>query len=141
MSMRGLLRIMLFFLLLGMIATSPAWAQLPTSTLNGIVTDPQGAAVAGAKVTLTNKATGLTRDVSTGSEGQYVLANLLPGDYDIRIETQGFATREFKDVRLEVGRVTTLDVKLALGELGQQVTVSEAVAQVDLTQCSGQGQI
>src|SRR5712691_2100318 len=141
MSRRGLLRVTLFSFLVWVVAASLAWAQLPTSTLNGIVTDPQGAAVAGAKVTVTSKATGLTRDVSTGSEGQYVIANLLPGDYDIRIETQGFATREFKDVRLEVGRVTTLDVKLALGQLGQQVTVSEAVAQVDLTQSTVQGQI
>src|SRR5712691_40140 len=141
MSARGLLRVTLFSFLVWVVAASLAWAQLPTSTLNGIVTDPQGAAVAGAKVTVTSKATGLTRDVSTGSEGQYVIANLLPGDYDIRIETQGFATREFKDVRLEVGRVTTLDVKLALSQLGQQVTVSEAVAQVDLTQSTVQGQI
>src|SRR3989454_268012 len=141
MSSRGLLRVTLFSFLVWVVAASLAWAQLPTSTLNGIVTDPQGAAVAGAKVTVTSKATGLTRDVSTGSEGQYVIANLLPGDYDIRIETQGFATREFKGVRLEVGRVTTLDVKLALGQLGQQVTVSEAVAQVDLTQSTVQGQI
>src|SRR5712692_7333864 len=141
MSRRGLLRVTLFSFLVWVVAASLAWAQLPTSTLNGIVTDPQGAAVAGAKVTVTSKATGLTRDTSTGSEGQYVFANLPPGDYDIRIETQGFATREFKDVRLEVGRATTLDVKLALGQLGQQVTVSEAVAQVDLTQSTVQGQI
>src|SRR3989442_6306223 len=78
---------------------------------------------------------------STGSEGQYVFASLPPGDYDIRIETQGFATREFKGVHLEVGRVTTLDVKLALGQLGQQVTVGEAVGQVELTQSVVQAQI
>src|SRR3989442_14583562 len=78
---------------------------------------------------------------STGSEGQYVFASLPPGDYDIRIETQGFATREFKCVCLEVGRATTLDVKLALGQLGQEVTVGEAVAQVELTQSTVQGQI
>jgi len=141
MSARGLLRVTLFSFLVWVVAASLAWAQLPTSTLNGIVTDPQGAAVAGAKVTLTSKATGLTRDTSTGSEGQYVFANLPPGDYDIRIETQGFATREFKGVRLEVGRATTLDVKLALGQLGQEVTVGEAVAQVELTQSTVQGQI
>src|SRR3989441_2925835 len=141
MSARGLLRVMLFSFLVWVVAASLAWAQLPTSTLNGIVTDPQGAAVAGAKVTVTSKATGLTRDTVTGSEGQYVFANLPPGDYDIRIETQGFATREFKGVHLEVGRVTTLDVKLALGQLGQQVTVGEAVGQVELTQSVVQAQI
>src|SRR3989475_12293553 len=141
MSARGLLRVMLFSFLVWVVAASLVWAQLPTSTLNGIVTDPQGAAVAGAKVTLTSKATGLTRDTSTGSEGQYVFANFAPGDYDIRIETQGFATREFKGVRLEVGRATTLDVKLALGQLGREVTVGEAVAQVELTQSTVQGQI
>ncbi|MBI3669471.1 MAG: TonB-dependent receptor [Acidobacteria bacterium] len=105
------------------------------------MTDPKDAAVAGAKVTLTSKATGVSREVSTGAEGLYVFANVLPGDYTVRIEKEGFATREYKEVRLEVGRTLTLDMQLALAQLGQAVTVSEAGAQVELTQSTVQGQV
>ena len=94
MSARGLLRVTLFSFLVWVVAASLAWAQLPTSTLNGIVTDPQGAAVAGAKVTLTSKATGLTRDTSTGSEGQYVFANLPPGDYPVQVKIGGASSNQ-----------------------------------------------
>src|SRR5437870_5327557 len=89
MSRRGLLRVTLFSFLVWVVAASLAWAQLPTSTLNGIVTDPQGAAVAGAKVTVTSKATGLTRDVSTGSEGQYVIANLRSEEHTSELQSRG----------------------------------------------------
>ncbi len=130
-----------FGLLVCVMATAPTWGQLPTATLNGIVTDPKDAAVAGAKVTLTSKATGVSREVSTGAEGLYVFANVLPGDYTVRMEREGFATREYKEVRLEVGRTLTLDMQLALAQLGQAVTVSEAGAQVELAQSTVQGQV
>src|SRR5260370_32667455 len=84
-------------------------AQLPTSTLNGTVTDPQGAAVAGAKVSVVNQATGAVRDTTTDMAGFYSVTNLLPADYTVRIETPTFAKAELKDVRLEVGRASTVD--------------------------------
>jgi len=80
-------------------------AQLPTATLNGIVSDPQGAAIVGARVVATNKATGISREATTGTGGQYVVTNLEPGRYDVRIEGKGFAVREYTDFELEVGRV------------------------------------
>ena len=116
-------------------------AQLPTATLNGIVSDPQGAAIVGARVVATNKATGISREATTGTGGQYVVTNLEPGRYDVRIEGKGFAVREYTDFELEVGRVETLDVSLALATLGQQVTVSEVPVSVDLTQSTVQNQI
>src|SRR5205085_3409414 len=88
-----------------------ASAQLPTSTLNGTVTDPQGAAVAGAKVTAVNQATGVTRDTTTDSQGLYSFANLPPGEYSVRIESPTFAKTELKDIRLVVGRASTVDAK------------------------------
>src|ERR1700747_470603 len=116
-------------------------AQLPTATLNGIVSDPQGAAIVGARVVATNKATRMGREATTGTGGQYVVTNLEPGRYDVRIEGKGFAVREYTDFELEVGRVETLDVSLALATLGQQVTVSEVPVSVDLTQSTVQNQI
>lgn len=124
-----------------LILTSPLWGQLPTATLNGIVIDPKDAVVAGGRVVATNKATGVIRETSTGAEGRYVLVNLPAATYDIRIEAQGFTPREFKDVRLEVGKTTTLDVKLSLPAVGTTITVEAGPGAVELTQSIVQGQI
>src|SRR6266536_6169708 len=109
-------------------------AQLPTSTLNGAVTDPQGEAVAGAKVSVVSEATGAVRDTTTDTTGFYSVTNLLPADYTVRIETPTFARAEIKNVRLEVGRVSTLDAKLAIPRVGEVVTVQAEEAQVNLSQ-------
>jgi Carboxypeptidase regulatory-like domain len=109
-------------------------AQLPTATLNGTVTDPQGAVIAGARVAATSQATGLSRETTTGAEGFYTITNLVPGAYNVRADAKGFASREFKNVLLEVGRTQTLDLSLALAAVGQQVAVSVVPIQVELTQ-------
>jgi hypothetical protein len=114
-------------------------AQLPTSTLNGTVTDPQGQVVAGAKVTVVNQATGAVRDTTTDTTGFYSVTNLLPADYTVRIEGATFAKAETKDVRLVVGRASTVDFKLAIAKVGQVVTVQSEEAQVNLTQSEVQG--
>src|SRR6266849_1750469 len=132
-------RFCFFTLLILILTTSPLWSQLPTATLNGVVSDPKDLAVAGAKVTLTNQGTGVSREAKTSSEGQYVFTELPPGVYTLRIEMQGFAPREYKDVRLEVGRAVTLDAKLELAQLGQQVSVSEVGLGLQLTQSEVQG--
>jgi len=117
------------------------WAQLPTATLNGIVTDPQGALVAGAKIAVTNQATGVGRDTTTGSDGHYVVANLPPGRYNVRVEASGFSANEYRDIVLEVGRATTVDAGLKLAKVGEVVTVTGGETQVELTQSEVQGQI
>jgi hypothetical protein len=116
-----------------------AMAQLPTSTLNGTVTDPQGASVANVKVTITSQTTGVSRDTTTDAQGFYTFTNLAPSEYTLRMEAQGFGTAETKDIRLEVGRVSTVDVKLALAQVGQTVNVQVGEAQLDLTQSQVQG--
>ena len=63
-------------------------AQLPTSTLNGTVSDQQGAAVVGAKVSITSQGTGGLRETTTDAAGFYSVSNLLPTDYTLRIEPQ-----------------------------------------------------
>ncbi len=116
-------------------------AQLPTSTLNGTITDPQGAAVAGAKVSITGQATGISRETTADSSGFYTFANLAPGDYTLKVENPSFAAAEVKDIRLEVGRASTVDVKLALAGRGETVTVEAGEVGVELTQSEVQGQI
>ena len=115
------------------------FAQLPTSTVNGTVTDPQGAAVVGAKVSVTNQGTGTVRDTTTVTAGFYSVSNLLPADYTVRVEAPRFAMSEIKNVRLEVGRASTVDMKLAVAKVGEVVVVQAQEASVNLTQSEVQG--
>jgi hypothetical protein len=116
-------------------------AQLPTSTLNGTVTDPQGTAVAGAKVTITNQGTGVARDTATDASGFYAFANVVPGAYTIKVESPSFAAAELKDVQLEVGRASTVDIKLKLGSRTEVVRVEAGEGEINLTQSEVQGQV
>jgi outer membrane receptor protein involved in Fe transport len=117
------------------------WAQLPTSTLDGTVRDPQGALVAGAKVSLSSVATDETRDITTGPEGHYGFTNLTPGEYNVSVSAPGFAKSEHKAVRLEVGHNVTLDVPLSLAKVGETVTVTGGETQIQLTQSEVQGTV
>src|SRR5258707_12030950 len=114
-------------------------AQLPTSTLNGTVTDPQGAAVAGAQVVITSNATGLSKETATGGDGGFAVADLTPGDYTVRVSASGFATSELKRVRLGVGRASTLDVSLKIAKAGEVIEVTGSQLAVNTTQSEVQG--
>jgi Carboxypeptidase regulatory-like domain/TonB dependent receptor len=116
-----------------------ATAQLPTSTLNGTVSDPQGAVVSGAQVAITSNATGVSQETTTGSGGAFAISNLPPGDYTVHVSASGFAKSEFKDVRLEVGRAFTLNVSLGIAKAGEVVEVTGAELAVNTTQSEVQG--
>jgi hypothetical protein len=116
-------------------------AQLPTSTLNGTVTDPQGATVAGAKVSVVSQATGTSRETTTGADGRYAVSGLLPGVYTVRASAVGFATSEFTGLRLDVGLARTLDLGLKLAQVGEVVLVTSGEVGVNLTQSEVQGSI
>ncbi len=116
-------------------------AQLPTASLNGTVSDPAGAVVADAKVTLTNPATGATREGATASDGGYVFSNLAAGAYTLTVEAQGFAKHEAKNLVLQVGRVDTLNISLKVAAAGEVVTVTASETSVELAQSHVAGQI
>lgn len=103
-----------------------AAAQIDTATLAGTATDPTGAVVTGASVTLRSKTTGLVQRVDTNALGQYVSPPLRPGDYSVTVEKAGFR-RAVSDVTLTVGSRSVLNFMLQLGAVDQQVTV-EATA-------------
>ncbi len=102
----------------------PALSQQAANvTLTGTVTDPHGAVVAGVRIAATQKATGVRRETVSNDEGLYVLSNIAPGDYELRIEAKGFTTKVTKTpVSLQVGQTVTLNVPLEIG-ISESTTV------------------
>jgi len=102
-----------------------ARAQVDRATLSGVVKDTGGGVVPGATVVVTNLATNLESQQVTTEAGSYQIVNLIPGRYRIDVELTGFK-KSSQVVTLEVGQRARVDVELAVGELSETVTVSEA---------------
>ncbi len=118
-----------------------AHGQLPSGTINGRVTDPQGASVARAHVTVKNLAQGTVRETETNAEGLYVFPSLAIGTYDMRVEGPSFAPAETRDLLLQAGKAQTIDVALEPAGAQTTVNVTTAIPPVDLSQSMIQGQI
>ena len=127
---RLLIPVMLLSLVAGLVL--PAGAQNPTGAIRGIVEDPQGAVIQKAAVTVTNKATGDTRKSNTGDDGIYLVDNLLPGTYEVKVEAQGFAT-EVHTIIIQVGTTTPGDFKLRVGKSDEIVDVVAEAPIIDRT--------
>src|SRR5256885_2105538 len=95
--------------------TLPVMAQNPTGSIRGVVTDQHGAVIQNATVTVTNKATGDIRKVNAGNDGIYAVENLLPGEYDVKVEAQGFATQNITSLVVQTGSASTGDATLRAG--------------------------
>jgi hypothetical protein len=122
--------LMLGVLLVGWAAK--ASAQVNTATLSGTVSDPQGLAVKGAKVTLTNAGTGAQRTAITDDEGRYNLVGLPPGQYRMTVDGgANFAVYENSAIVLTVGENATFDVHLDLKGVQQSVTVSAETVPIE----------
>src|SRR6266567_3958471 len=80
----------------------------PTGTIAGAVMDPSGAAVVGAKVTVTAQATGLTRQTVSGADGSYIVPLLPVGSYSVAIEATGFRRSEQKGIQVETDKSSTI---------------------------------
>jgi hypothetical protein len=112
-----------------MLVTLAIASQAQTSAeITGLVKDPAGAAVAGANVTVTNKATGGTRKLTSNSEGLYSFPSLPPGVYELKVEQTGFKISLIDNIRLEVQQTARLDVTMEVGQVGETVTVTNTVA-------------
>jgi hypothetical protein len=103
--------------------------QSATATLSGRISDPNGAVVRGAEVTATLRATGVKRETTTNEDGFYTLSALPPGEYEVRVQAQGFApVVAAPAVTLQVGQSTTLDATLQIGAKEVTVTVEDTDA-------------
>jgi hypothetical protein len=110
-------------LLLPLIFAGVCMAQEERASITGTVTDPSHASVAGATVTIDNKATGFHREVSTNDSGAYVLPGLLIGVYDVHISVKGFETQDYSSVELVVGQIRTINAQMQIAANSQQVQV------------------
>jgi hypothetical protein len=128
----------LMLLILGVTAL----AQSNKGTVLGTVKDPNDALVANAKVTVTNVATGETREVMTNDEGTYTASNLEPGKYRVTVEASGFQTVVFEDVVVETSARLPLDVKF--GEItggAGTVTITADSAPLTESETSVRGEV
>ncbi len=106
----------------------------PTGTLVGTVTDPQGASVKGAKITITDQAMGKSVTAVSGDAGEFSVANLAPANYSVTIEMAGFKRAQFSNVTIIVGKVNNLPAKLDLGDASVTVEVNTGGEQLIETQ-------
>jgi Carboxypeptidase regulatory-like domain len=116
-------RLLWIGLLLVGTAAASAEAQLLYGGLVGAVVDAQGAVVPGARVTLINTDTNLTRETITDAHGAYSFANVLAGPYDVKVALEGFREAVRSRVPVTVGQISRVDLTLDVGALSESVTV------------------
>lgn len=110
-----------------------AWGQGIFATLTGVVSDPTGALVKGAKVTLTDAISGSVRETETNGDGYYTFASVPVGKYNVSIEASGFENYKATGIELGGAEKRNLNVNLVVGSTSQTVEVSAEVAQMVTT--------
>src|SRR5918998_1816422 len=136
MKRRSLSAIAVTALLLLTLAAPPARAQGTASRVTGVVTDPSGAVVPGATVTLTNEATKVSFTTESTSTGQYVFESVQVGIYTVEVEKSGFKKFSAPGNQVNVNQPATVDVRLEVGNIADVVTVESAA---ELVQPSSSG--
>ena len=127
--------------LVWLIAAGTSWAQaVAGSQVSGVVKDSSGGVLPGVEVTITKTDTGTVRTVFTGADGAYVIPNLPVGPYKLKAVLQGFNTYVQEGIVLQVNTNPTIDVALAVGSVGEQVTVTANTTTVE-TRSTGVGQV
>ena len=114
------------------ISVQACTAQI-SATLTGAVTDPSGAAVSGAGVSLKNLETGGVRRATSDQAGRYQFFALPVGMYEVHVTKDGFAEGIRTGIRLAVGQEASADIKLSVGQVSEQIKVTEDVPVVNLT--------
>ena len=112
---------------------APVWSQSSEGRILGTVSDASGAVIAGAKITITNVATNVSRQLVTTNAGEYVASNLEPGRYTVTVEATGFKKGASTPFTLEVSRDARMDIKLQPGAVTETVQVSAEGALADTT--------
>jgi outer membrane receptor protein involved in Fe transport len=110
-----------------------ALAQVGDAELSGIVTDPSGAPVASAKLSLINEDSGVSRALPADAEGRYRFPALAPGRYSLKVEAAGFRSSSLTGIVLNVGAHLDTNVALTVGNVQEEITVTADVPPIDTT--------
>ncbi len=108
-------------------------AQTVGASLQGIVTDSTGAALPGADVIVVAVATGTARELKTDTTGHYGVPVLQPGEYEIHVSQTGFQPVSLRGIVLAVGQNAVIDVKMELGRIAEEMTVTGESPVVNVT--------
>src|SRR5437868_3750982 len=119
------------FLVVALLLTGSGFAQ-DRGTIRGVVTDPTGATVPEAAVTVKNINTGLTQSVKTSADGVFSVLYLPAGDYTVTTEKAGFKKAETTGIEVHVATVANVDVTLTVGGVDQSVEVTASTPLLDL---------
>ena len=138
--MRTRFSILLVLLLAAFFAPLLIQAQQPTGSIQGTITDPSGAVVPDAKITIQSGSTGQQINLSATSSGVYTSGPLLPGQYMVTATGKGFTSGQ-TTATVKVGGVTTANFTLKLGQASEVVTVESSAVQVNTVQPTVQGVI
>jgi hypothetical protein len=120
----------LLFMLAFANVTPSAFGQAVYGSILGTVTDPQGAAVAGAKVTVTNQRKGSTDETTTNSDGNYSVTHLQPDVYSVKVEAAGFKVSEQKDIPVQADAAARVDLQFQVGGASETVEVTAEAPQL-----------
>ncbi len=112
------------FALLLVLFSACVFAQRDLATILGTVVDPQGGVIPGAKVTITEDATGLSYDVVTNTSGEFIRPLIKPGIYTVTVEASGFKKGIQKGVELTAGGRVAVPIALTVGEVSQSVEIN-----------------
>jgi len=131
-----------FVLLTAMVLAGSASAQTVTGTMSGTIFDQQGQVIPGATVTIINEATGDTRSAISATQGDFLVTNLQPGQYTLRIALQSFRTLERKNIVLSAGeRLAVANLTLEIGNVGETITVESRGTYVNTAETQHSGLI
>ena len=119
-------------LLLSVLVSLPVGAQVTGGTLSGTITDPSGAGIPQAQITIKNVATGVEHNLTTNENGFYTATNLLPGNYAVTISAKGFNTEVKSGITINVGARQVFDLALQIGTVTHRVEVTAEAPAIQL---------
>ena len=112
------------------LAPTLSFGQVTTGNINGTVTDPQGAAVAGAKVTVTDVAKGTSDTITTNDSGNYTVTHLIPDPYTVKIEAPGFKTFQQTNITVVADATQRVDAQVQVGSASETMEVTAEAPQL-----------
>jgi hypothetical protein len=132
---RACYRLVAVWIFASLVSVSTAHAQA-TASLRGTITDPSGAVIPGATITIKSSENGSARKTASDINGEYSFLQVTPGDYNLIAEKAGFAIVTNSHLQLLVNTPTTLDLKMSLSTAGEIVNVASEASQVNTTDAS-----